>query len=131
MRIALTVPAVEIGLRTLGFNRVVKFLQRFATTKNFSIDHIEEVEKHKRLLFLFYEQFPSSGKCLARALTFWVLLKRKGINTDLRFGMKKENEKLAAHAWVEYKGIPLTLDADVRQHYTAFQEPILEKALRL
>lgn len=130
MRIAFVVPLVEISLKLVGFNQIVNFLHRFSNFNGTVQNQSNEVKRYKRLLFLFYAKFPFAGKCLARSIALWFLLKRKGIETDLRFGMKKENGKLLAHAWVEYKGKPLTLDPEVHLHYTPFSEPIIQKALR-
>lgn len=131
LRIAFILPFIEIVLRLAGFNRLVWFLNRFAKAENTVSNPHEEVERHRLMMFLLHKQFPFSGRCLARALTLWIFLERKGIKTNLRFGMKKEDEKLAAHAWVEYKEKPLTIDPEVHEHYTVFAEPILQKAMRL
>ena len=127
VRIALILPFVEIGLRLFGFNRLLKFLRRFAIVKSSAQKHRQEVERHRRFMFLFYEHFPFAGKCLARALTLWLLLERKGIETNLRFGIRKEDGKLLAHAWVEHKGKPLTVDPEVEQQYPWIYEPITLK----
>ena len=45
-------------------------------------------------------------KCLARALTTQVLMKRYGHTPKLQMGVAKTGEgKLEAHAWVEFQGI--------------------------
>lgn len=130
VRFAFIVPLIQISLKIAGFNQIVNFLHRFTKNTVAIPNQANEVERHRRLLFLFYEKFPFAGKCLARSIALWFLLKRMGIETDLRFGMKKENGKLLAHSWVEYKGKPLTLDPEVQLHYKTFSEPIIPKALR-
>lgn len=48
---------------------------------------------------------PGSVKCLARALTAEVLLKRRGYQPELRYGVLKSSaETFQAHAWVELQG---------------------------
>jgi Transglutaminase-like superfamily len=48
---------------------------------------------------------PGGAKCLARALTCQVLMKRHGYSPELRIGVaKSETGKLEAHAWVESQG---------------------------
>jgi Transglutaminase-like superfamily len=48
---------------------------------------------------------PGGAKCLARALTCQVLMKRRGYYPELRIGVAKNNTgTLEAHAWVENQG---------------------------
>lgn len=46
-------------------------------------------------------------RCLARSLTLQLLLDRRGIASDLRFGVRREGVDLLAHAWIEHDGQPL------------------------
>lgn len=43
---------------------------------------------------------PWESKCLVRALTAQKLLKKKGIPTTMYLGVKREGEKMVAHAWI-------------------------------
>jgi len=48
------------------------------------------------------------GTCLSRSLALRGLLHKHGIPTQLRIGVDKSaNNELKAHAWVEFKGIPI------------------------
>ena len=58
--------------------------------------------------------------CLAKSLTLWWLLGRQGITSRLRIGIRKENDKLEAHAWVEREGVALNEPEDRHHHYAAF-----------
>jgi hypothetical protein len=58
--------------------------------------------------------------CLAKSLTLWWLLGRQGISSHLRIGIRKENEKLEAHAWVERDGVALNEPDQHHHHYAAF-----------
>ena len=42
--------------------------------------------------------------CLPRSLALLWWLKARGIQADLRIGVRKEGQELIAHAWVEYQG---------------------------
>lgn len=46
-------------------------------------------------------------RCLPRALCLRWLLSRQGIATELKIGVAREGEGLAAHAWVEREGRPV------------------------
>jgi Transglutaminase-like superfamily len=58
--------------------------------------------------------------CLAKSLTLWWLLARQGISSHLRIGIRKENEKMEAHAWVERDGAVLNEPDEHHHHYSAF-----------
>jgi len=59
---------------------------------------------------------PKAETCLVHALAAKNLLARYGIKTELRFGVKKdENEELKAHAWVVHKGAIIIGGAGVEQ----------------
>lgn len=66
------------------------------------------------------EQLPW-GSCLSRSLTLWWLLARRGIETEILFGVRRNQEDLAAHAWVEWGDQPLTDPVDPRLHYTSLE----------
>jgi Transglutaminase-like superfamily len=38
--------------------------------------------------------------CLPRSLTLWWLLRRHGVESELRIGVRSEGERIVAHAWV-------------------------------
>jgi hypothetical protein len=63
---------------------------------------------------------PSS--CLERSIAIWWLLARRGIATQLRIGVRKDQGKLAAHAWVEYQGHAIGEPEASHLHYAAFAE---------
>jgi Transglutaminase-like superfamily len=43
--------------------------------------------------------------CLPRSLTLWWLLRRHDVENELRIGVRKEGERIVAHAWVVCHGI--------------------------
>ena len=60
------------------------------------------------------------ANCLEQSLVLWWLLKRNGVESKIRFGARKEEEQLQAHAWVECLGIALNEDRGVDQRYAPF-----------
>jgi hypothetical protein len=64
--------------------------------------------------------------CLEESLTLWYLLRKQGIAACLRIGVRKENEKFEAHAWVEHRGEALNQDEETHRHYAAFEEDLQE-----
>jgi hypothetical protein len=129
LQIAALVPFVEFGLKAFGFNRIFNLIHRLTMRPPQAEINREEANKYARLMFLSYRNSPLGGKCLARSLILWGMLRRKGMETDLRFGMKKKDGKLLAHAWVEYRGERLEPTGEHNQNYVPFAKPILPKTI--
>lgn len=128
LKIGLLVPLTEIGIRTFGFKRTVRFLEYFAREKKKPSERPQVlINRHSNYLYLFKKNFPFFGKCLAHSLSLWFILKKKGVSTDLRFGMKKQEGGLLAHAWLEFEGKPLASKSELEEDYTFFPDSILTK----
>jgi hypothetical protein len=67
---------------------------------------------------------PYSATCLPRSLTLWWLLRRRGIDSYLRIGVRKAAGRIEAHAWVELRGLVLNDQGDVSQRFAPFDRPI-------
>jgi len=52
-------------------------------------------------------RLPTHPSCLIRSLVLLRLLARWGIDSTFVIGVRLKDGSLAAHAWVEYQGIPL------------------------
>jgi hypothetical protein len=48
-----------------------------------------------------------TATCLRQALLLHWLLRRRGLQPELRIGVRKQGEALDAHAWMELDGHPL------------------------
>lgn len=55
--------------------------------------------------------------CLVRALVLYEVGLRKGIDIQIVIGVKKNNNKLDGHAWIELAGLPYRENESVK-HYT-------------
>ena len=60
------------------------------------------------------------ANCLEQSLVLWAMLKRAGLESEIRFGARKEQNELQAHAWVECLGMTLNEDRGVEQRYAPF-----------
>ena len=94
--------------------------------KKVSTKQIVEVEKAHKLIRLIYSLKLFNNRCLAVALSFGYLLKRKGVETQLKFGYKNSSGNLQAHAWLEYNSVPLTLNSQVAEEYSSFTAPLMD-----
>lgn len=86
---------------------------------------IQEGRSMARLVDAAARHGPYPATCLPRSLTLWWLLRRRGIDSCLRIGVRKEAGWLEAHAWVELEGLVLNDDSDVRNRFTAFDHRFL------
>ena len=59
-----------------------------------------------------------NATCLRRSLVLWYLLRREGINSNLRFGIRKAATEIMGHAWVEIEGSVINDDESVTKQFT-------------
>jgi hypothetical protein len=64
------------------------------------------------------------ANCLTRSLYLWWLLRRRGIDSQLRIGVRLTDGALDAHAWVEHAGIPINDRQDVSTDFAPFADPV-------
>ena len=104
-----TVPVVlgvRVGLSTLPFKDLVARLRRLSA--RFPVRHMvseQEVADVCWAANAIGARLLGSRPCLTQALALQFLLWRRGIDTELRIGVDKdENGQLLAHAWVVRDG---------------------------
>jgi hypothetical protein len=73
---------------------------------------------------------PYRGNCLSQSLTLLWLLRRQGLQGDLRIGVRREAGQFLAHAWVEHANVPLNEAPGIGRAYAAFDRPILPTGAR-
>lgn len=56
---------------------------------------------------LAYRLLPLPRTCLNESLALFGLLRRQGIDAHFRLGVRKESERLVAHAWIQREDTPL------------------------
>jgi hypothetical protein len=116
-------PLVALSLRWRGFRGTQAMLERPPLNGSSKQDPAE-TSKRAALTAHMVSVADRCGlshpSCLAKSLTLWWLLGRQGIAADLRIGIQKENQKFAAHAWVERNGAALNEPDEHHRHYAAF-----------
>jgi hypothetical protein len=150
----LGLPATAVLLRLLGFNRCYAGLRRLVRPRPViePAPNMLRAYRIARLVRLANGRLPPKANCLQRSLVLWTLLRRHGVDSDLRIGVRKERLPFAppaanarlqdlvrlqpdahfeAHAWVEWQGVVLNDTPTVRQRYAAFDRPILPGRARL
>jgi len=59
-----------------------------------------------------------ANTCLHRSLALWWLLGRRGIESRLQLGARRQDGRFEAHAWVEYAGL-IVNDAGIGPAYAS------------
>ena len=57
------------------------------------------------------------ANCLPRSIALWWILRLLRHDSQVRFGVTKQQSQLQAHAWVEFKGQPLNDEPNISQRY--------------
>ena len=123
LRAIVLLPLVSLSLRWRGFRTTQALLQRFLSNANPERNRAELQERAALTAHLVNSADRhglSHTTCLAKSLTLWWLLGRQGIESHLRIGIRKEDEKFEAHAWVERDGVALNEPEEHHRHYAAF-----------
>lgn len=107
VRALLWLPLISLGLRLFGYGRVQGFLARKDAEPRSMTDAAARARSAARLVAAAARRSPTRPTCLPTALTLQWLLRRQGIATDLRLGVRRREGKIEAHAWVEHQGEPL------------------------
>ena len=98
------------AIRTVGFRRWVRVLERLPSVRRrpgaSADDNLRLAEAYASVVDMVVANIPGRMvDCLPRSLTLWCLLRRVGIKTDLRIGVRKSDPGIKAHAWVVYEGL--------------------------
>ena len=100
--------AIRLGLRVTRFDRVRALLQRTVPARPGQTRSRQAesatVAQTARIVNLAARVAPASSTCLHRSLTLWWLLARRGISSNLRVGVRRDDPRFQAHAWVEFDG---------------------------
>ena len=122
LRASFLLPLISISLRWRGFCKTKASLQQFLSVSNGSQN--PDAQAYADLTAQMVQAAERYGigqpNCLKVSLALWWLLARQGIASDLRVGVRKDGEKLKAHAWVECGGVALNEPESPHQHFAAF-----------
>jgi hypothetical protein len=105
-RTILLLPAVKLSLRLRGMEPTSRFLATHSHGEARAA-RPGEAEQVADAVRLVSSRRAIGSTCLARSLTLWYLLRRRGIDAQLALGTRTDSDEpsgLAAHAWVEVDG---------------------------
>lgn len=128
-------PVTALFLRGVGFRRTQRLLILISGKSSAPALSPERAkvfaDRTARLISSASLYSPVAVKCLPRALVLWWLLRRSGIDSELRIGVRKQQEKFEAHAWVELFGLALNGQVDDGERFIPFEASIWPPEVRL
>ncbi len=122
-QLLLLVPVVEVCLYLFGFSRTYRLLSRLPACVD-AAAHKGLIQPYRWAYSALTRRGWLPGRCLSQSLALRWLLLGQGVNPDLQFGAQWSEQKINAHAWLEYKGIPINDRTDVAKRFVPFERPI-------
>lgn len=125
---ASVIVASRVGLRAVGYRRWTSLLVRALTDgvhpaadKVASQPSAQFLREHlARLSDAAARNLPFRPTCLERSIGLCWLLRRRGLDAEIRIGGKKTGEQFEAHAWVEHAGIVINDSSDEHHRFSVF-----------
>jgi hypothetical protein len=105
----------------MGFHRFQAWLQRAGSPGAEALSP-EEITRLGALVNIAARHVPCPVTCLTRSLLLGWLLRRRGVATSLRIGVRLTHGVLDAHAWIEHAGIPVNDRKDVSEQFAPFDD---------
>ncbi len=104
---AILLPISLVLVKVLGYRRTLRLGERLTRERELPPDAATRVATTTRLVNVADGRLRVPGTCLSRSLVLWFLLRRQGVPTTIRIGVRSGGLPLDAHAWVEHEGRPL------------------------
>ena len=119
-----TLPLVTLTLRTIGLNCCYLGMERLSPMAGGSVlsgtGACHRATRTGWLVRVASTFGLVQGSCLAQSLTIWWLLRRQRISAELRIGVRKQQGRLEAHAWIEHRSRVLNDDAGIGRRFSPF-----------
>lgn len=103
---------VDVALRFLPLPQVQRLLSALLQVTPPSRIGIEDLEL-ARLVDFASRHHVLPVRCLQRAVVLQGFLVRRGLDTELRIGVRRQQGRMLAHAWLESAGIPLAESPEI------------------
>ena len=118
-------PFFWLGLRVLGLPRLQALLEsRPLAAQPESVLILSEIQALGEAVNIAARHSPFPATCLTRSLMLSWLLRRRGVESHLRIGVRLTQGALDAHAWVECEGVPVNDNPDVNAQFASFGDLI-------
>ena len=100
---------IDLSLRVFSFRKVYRWLSSAQPSQIFTSEtQIDTaIRQYSAVVASAARHHLYPMTCLRRALALKWLLSKRGVQTELRFGVRREAGNLDAHAWLEYRNAPI------------------------
>lgn len=122
-----TLPLLWVALRLFGFERLNRWLD-IPPARGAPPHSFEEVADIGSLINSATFHLLGPNNCLIRSMYLHRVLRRRGVVSELRIGMRLSDSRLDAHAWVEVDGWPVNDAPDIGARYVAFEQPLARRS---
>ncbi len=123
LQAVLLLPLFAVGIRMLGLARLRAWVVCAPATSPVSRAAVEPA-RMGALINSAGANLPAPATCLTRSLLLDWMLRRRGVHSELRIGVRMTGGAFDAHAWVECDGRPVNDAPDVAQRFAAFDGPL-------
>jgi len=130
MSAACLLPIVAASLKTVGLQRTQSWLagNALAPMRPATAQTRAAVRRAVQMAAAAYRLHPMPSSCLPRAVVLWSLLQRRGIEGDVRIGVRYNTQgQFQSHAWLEWNGEVLNDATDVARQYLPFNSPAFDQ----
>jgi len=119
-------PVNGLALRLISFKRWQEILSRLALFDGQRSEApleslLSSAHTTATMVRIAAARGPYRGNCLPQSLTLWWLLRCQKLDGHIRFGARKEDDKLEAHAWVEFGGTALNEGRNIHHAFKPFE----------
>jgi hypothetical protein len=118
--------ATRVGLGVVGFRgwkQKLEELSRGDEGCSRVIDEavLMEARQVARVMGMAERHLFFQPTCLERSLALWWMLRRRGIDAELRIGARKDRANFEAHAWLELNGTILNDESEEYRDFKTFE----------
>lgn len=116
-RCGLMIFLLKMSLRMGGFGRTIRWIRRRveAMPEAASVD-LEAIKATEYAIAMAGALYPGRALCLEQSLVLYYLLRQQGV--PVKYCQGVQAHPFAAHAWVEYRGAPIS---DIAEHVKLFR----------
>jgi hypothetical protein len=114
------------SLQSRGFAVASRRVQRLCPTRppNARVPDGARVARVVETIGRAAELIPGQVGCLPRSMTISAMLRHRGVEADLRIGVRSTSAGVEAHAWVELDGVPVNDASNVDDEFLPFDREI-------
>lgn len=121
LKLLLLLPLADLILRLAGFSRTMRCVVACSGSRQTraSADLLITAQRIAELARIVGLRLPINATCLRQALVVTLLLRRMGLDAQIKFGVTGALSRVPAHAWVEVEAISLDPQSAQQRPFSA------------